>query len=422
MLDANGKGRQEIQLPNDGYIVQINRSVSPDGNWLAYFTGSVDEPYDLALNLLNLSNGTTGHISKLIAPGFPENLEPAAGTLLFYEGDDCLESLECRMGLLQRSFISGIYRLDWSPDGGFLAFAAQIDGPSSDLHLYDFNQKTVRRITNDPQIIGRIEWAPNGDKILYENFVPGSLRAGRTIHLADPESQPLQSPSKLVDEDALWGEYGWFSENLYLFYEPNDTEPQFSNLNILDTDTGQLREVWPYTADFFTINKENKTVLLFHKNHNHLKATVAEGIYEVHPNGKYWKISDLPLILYKGQGPYHVLAEDYRGRVYNIKNDGSIELLEWGERGIPWVSPDGRWLLFRESKQLALYTNLYELVKTWSLEEEYFNVTWSPDSSGLFIFTNINAHYAAITDDQPRPLFEGCVIKDCLPARFIWLP
>jgi hypothetical protein len=39
----------------------------PDGKWLAYFTGPIEEPYDVALNLLNLSGETSQLISSLIA-------------------------------------------------------------------------------------------------------------------------------------------------------------------------------------------------------------------------------------------------------------------------------------------------------------------------------------------------------------------
>src|SRR5687768_1971662 len=55
IMDANGSGSKPIQLPEDGYIaaqrdLSFENAVSPDGKWLAYFTGSIQEPYNLALN------------------------------------------------------------------------------------------------------------------------------------------------------------------------------------------------------------------------------------------------------------------------------------------------------------------------------------------------------------------------------------
>jgi hypothetical protein len=76
IMDADGSGRMQFQLPNDGYVSVLHYAVAPDKKWLVYFTGSAEEPYDLALNLLNLSDGTSQLISNLIAPNFPENLEP----------------------------------------------------------------------------------------------------------------------------------------------------------------------------------------------------------------------------------------------------------------------------------------------------------------------------------------------------------
>ena len=424
IMDADASGRKQFQLPSDGYIVRLNKSISPDGKWLAYFTGSTDKPYDIALNLLNLQTETTQKISNLIAPGFPENLEPGTESMLFSEGDECSQSMECRMTLLQRSFINGIYSFDWDPNGQSIAFAAQIDGPSSDLNIYDLENKVVYRITNDLPNIGKIDWAPNGNKIMYANSVPGSLYAGRTIHLADPKNRNIQTPSQLTNEDALWGEHDWISENLYLFYEPNDTDPSVSHINILNTDTGQLKEVWSHTADFFVINKENKTILLMHKNHSDLKSTIAEGIYMVDLNGKYLKISDAGIffVLIEGQKTYPIFAQDYDRRIYGISNNGSINQLPWANDTLPWLSPDGKLLLFRENNNLALYTESYQPIKSWMRDGSIYQIIWRPDSLGVFFSTENSIFYLALPNGEIRPVVSDCSPARCADTRFVWLP
>ena len=424
IMDAHGSGRKQFQLPNDGYILQLSKSLSPDGQWLAYFTGSIIEPYDIALNLLNLPTEATQKISNLIAPDFPKNLELVMESMLFTEGDECAQSMECRMTLLQRSFLNGIYSFDWAPNGQALAFASQIDGPSSDLNIYDLETKAVRRITNDLANIVKIDWAPNSNKIMYANSVPGSLYAGRTIHLADPKNQSIQTSPQLTEEDTLWGEHDWLSENLYLFYEPNDTDPPVSHINILNTDTGQLTAVWPHTADFFVINRESKTILLMHKNHNYLKPTIAEGIYMVYPSGKYRKISEIGImfLLKQGQTPYPVFAQDYNGQFYSISNDGSINALPWASETVPWISPDGKLLLFKEDNKLVLYSDSYQPVNSWLVEDSIYNVSWSPDSPGLVLFTHTNLYYLSIPDGELHRLLDDCSSKQCAVPRFIWLP
>src|SRR5919106_938635 len=42
LMDADGRGREHFQLPNDGYLLawrnfSFRNAVSPDGKWLAYF-------------------------------------------------------------------------------------------------------------------------------------------------------------------------------------------------------------------------------------------------------------------------------------------------------------------------------------------------------------------------------------------------
>ncbi|MFT3890657.1 MAG: hypothetical protein QM730_03415 [Anaerolineales bacterium] len=102
IMDADGSGRKQIQLPSGGYMKELERSVSPNGKWIAYFTGTKSKPYDLALNLFNLEGETSFLISNLIAPGFPENLEPVTETAYFTEYDtDCKKDPRCRLSLVE---------------------------------------------------------------------------------------------------------------------------------------------------------------------------------------------------------------------------------------------------------------------------------------------------------------------------------
>ena len=228
IMDADGRGRKQIQLSNNGYIFQLNRSTSPDGKWLAYFTGSTEEPYDIALNLLNLSDEKTQAVTNLLASDFPANLEPVIETMAL--GDppiydaDCFQDIECRRSLVQNELTSSLFSFAWSPDSQSIAFIAQIDGASSDIYIYQRQDKTIRQLTNEPQNIYWLDWAPNGQKILYEICsTPGKGYEGRTLHVTDLEGKTI-----FIDEKNLynrrWREYDWLTENLYLFDHPNDTD------------------------------------------------------------------------------------------------------------------------------------------------------------------------------------------------------
>src|SRR5262249_36684916 len=113
LMDADGGGRKQIRLSGDGYIGwDIKNSVSPDGKWIAYFTGSTDEPYDLTLNLLDTEDETTFPVVALLAPGYPENL-----MLTTLNKDLCPDDIpNCQAGFTRSDFESAITRtIAWSP-------------------------------------------------------------------------------------------------------------------------------------------------------------------------------------------------------------------------------------------------------------------------------------------------------------------
>lgn len=430
IMNADGSGRKQIQLPNDGYITQLNKAVSPDGKWLAYFTGSVKEPYDITLNLLNLSEETTQQISKLLASGFPANLEPILETMVLgdppHYDENCFENIECRRTLVERELANSLFSFDWSADSQSVAFIAQIDNPSSDIYLYNIRKNAIRQLTNEMQNIYWLDWAPNGTRILYEiSSTPGLGYEGRTLHITD-----LGGKTTFVNADSLynqrWGEYDWLTENLYLFHHPNDTDkPPIYDLMIVDTDTGQFKEVWPYSLETFAINENNNTIVLIHKNHKTQLPTVPEGIYIVYPSGTYQKISDvgIQLLLRQGQNPYSILSQDYNGQIYSIDNDGSIDLLPWATDRIPWISPDGKMLFFEENSKLALYTASYQPIQTWSIEAT--GITWRPDSQGVFILADRDLYYLSIPRGNPVLVNsdpkENCTVQYCY-TQYTWLP
>lgn len=214
ILDADAKGRKQLQIPNNGFVRNIHKTVSPDGKWLAYFTGtSHKEPYDLSLHLLNLENRTTFLIADLIADGFPENLE-SVKTSDPVELESC-NSGPCRISIIELAFNEGIESIAWSPDSQSLAFAAQIDGPSSDVYIFSIRDNTIRRLVSDLENVWNIDWSPNGERILYQNSTAGLTYTTKYIYVASPNIKGIQSP-KIIYSGKFWYSYGWINENLYL--------------------------------------------------------------------------------------------------------------------------------------------------------------------------------------------------------------
>ena len=59
-----------------------------------------------------------------------------------------------------------IFQPAWSPDGKSIAFSAQIGGVT-DLFVYDFDTKQIRRLTNDAFSDLQPAWAPDGSSIAF---------------------------------------------------------------------------------------------------------------------------------------------------------------------------------------------------------------------------------------------------------------
>jgi hypothetical protein len=201
-LNADGSLQKYIQVPD----LSDPSGVSPDGNWLADESGShEDEPYDLSLYRLNLDDGTSQLVTNLISPDFPENIEPVVKTMSQYDpsldGNDCLD-VECRRSLVKDELLSTVGIAKWSPEGQFLAFAAQIDGPSTDIYIYDLEENTMRRLTDDLQNVDRMEWSPDGKRLLYTNDLPGIVYDGRTFHVTDLEGRTFALSQEILTGDS----------------------------------------------------------------------------------------------------------------------------------------------------------------------------------------------------------------------------
>jgi hypothetical protein len=59
----------------------------------------------------------------------------------------------------------------WSPNGRYLAFVAIVDAASSDLFVYDIQDRKLRRLTNGPDWVGPIEWSPDGTHIIMQELL-----------------------------------------------------------------------------------------------------------------------------------------------------------------------------------------------------------------------------------------------------------
>jgi len=435
LFNADGSLYGSIQAPRDSGFGRLGQSVSPDGHWAVYLTGSDEEPrYDLALHLLNLKDKTSRLVANMFSPGFPNNIEPILKTIRPEDedlyGSDCYQDAEClRQSVeFEVSFAAGDY--EWSPEGRFLAFAAQIDGPSLDLYLYSMQDGTIRRLTDDLQNIDTFAWSPDGKRLFYENDIPGTgiLFYGRIFHVIDLEGKDFEIPHRSLTENGRWVLRGWLSNDHYLFQTMFDEEPQHRQFTIFNAETHELKEIWPYSVVGFAIDRQNHRIVLSFDSDLYPNAP-QPGTYFVSTNGDYEKISTqvFSQIL---SSPEILGLNTSADTAYHILSDGSIRRVgPSGSLGINSSAPNKRWFFLEDQEgennyRLTLYNEAYQPVNSWMLTDYLTGTAWRPDSSGLFLFTMDSVSYLDIPDGKPRLLLTGedCEGVACRSPDFTWLP
>jgi len=422
IIDVDGGGRKEIQLPEAGYTTELEKAVSPDGRLLVYFAGSAKEPYDLTLNLLNLYDETSQTIAHLIAPGFPGNLRPIAETLdpSIYS-PDC-NSIECLTTVSVFDFEFGIFSFAWSPDGQSLVFAAQIDGPSSDIYIYDTQSQAIRRLTNEIGNIGRLEWSPNSEEILYYALLPGPVQSNFYWYAVDPR---INSHQEAINDLTYpySAKLGWITENSFLyapFYINSGQSPTFTkygSVRYINLKNNEIKEIWPYEVESIALDPDNGKIILTTKGTNYSQLNA--GTYLVSLDGSFSKLSDTTYTFFEDQESFKTfLGLNADGQIYSISLDGDIRFLGPStENTAPSISPNKKWILiFDNSNKITLYSDDLQTVNSWEFDEGIYSngIQWSPDSLGITISTFNQKYYLSIPNGMPKPID--------ITGNSVWLP
>ena len=176
----------ETRLTKEPYMNEFFPHLSPDGNWLAYWSVNLDGTTGSAIKLWNLTDNTLGQInralgwsawspdSQKIAVVEPLNVHvmtqnSTAGkpvvdlNIYIYQIDNLKEK-----GILTEDFLSLEYYPAWSPDGNTIAFT-KVQEHQAKIHLissYGIDQGLLYRgVGYSPA------WSPDGTMIA---FISGS--------------------------------------------------------------------------------------------------------------------------------------------------------------------------------------------------------------------------------------------------------
>ena len=419
LFDPIQQSRFVISKP-DGNILRWNISgLSPDGQYLAYYTGHVDSLTDLSavpalpqhieLNIMHTLDGSIVFQTSLLNKDYPKIFFQAADSLLSNPPSDFDMQDISRDGLasaLQSAFIDDIYIYSWSPDGHVLAFASGSGGTSSDVYTVNLDTGAVTRITGGPSEVYEIRWSPDGNWILNSGiYWVGEGMCG-TWHLsaADGSGSSDFSIQRAVDSSLIRGCYfdKWVSGHQAIVHESENGRGNY-NVEVLDINQKMIDLIWPHTFHSFAFDPIAQL------------AYISTG-GELQQNNTYFQ-----------QGTYQVDVNTHK--TVSIAQDmDSLTYLGWesGETvaGIPFDSTDICFLPSRSCsgfpdagqkqlsglsvspsrKNLVLYsdTGVWHIFPdsdnksiTRIYSDRVDSVIWSPDpdsnpSNDLALFVNVN--------------------------------
>jgi hypothetical protein len=397
LLGADGIGRRDILLPesaNTGY--GHSSLISPDGDWLAYWTGSAGEPsygnpsadndsHDLQLNLLHIPDNQIRQVTPLLSPDYPANFEKIAGEIKDLQEfkEDTIGTI---VGYLRDSFLDGIRSAAWSPDGRYLAFAGEMDGPSSDLYAYDTVTRSIRRLSwGNRNLVANVgpamQWSSDGRWIVYFGAYLISMDLRLVFYAARPDGSQSRDFNEEVSEWHDWGSPTAF------FVSQGENGVGSYGLRIADLETGTASLIWRCPFEKFVYDPEGR-ILIFDWSGDlsfdcpnpglsmraipSLETLLFIGLGDPAAAGD---------IAFLGQGDKRFLASAPAG-TYAITSEGKIhwlthEILE------PYISPDRRWIAFAGDgfRLMDVYGNMSEMVSDIPVSD----LLWRPNSRGFLI-------------------------------------
>jgi Tol biopolymer transport system component len=445
LLDADGQGQSSTFFPANydasANSLPLSNTLSPDGKWLAYYTGSAGTAFgaagpdatDLTLNLMRVPDGTVQVVTPLLSKDYPDIFTKAAGQL---------SQPDLTADTLRNAFILGITQsLDWSPDGRYLAFAGQMDGLSSDLYLYDSETGSIKRLSSGPEEVQWISWSPDGKWILdgssysvgegMQFNVYATLVDGATINQLSNGTPQIVTSSDWLDDTTYVDSNGANGPGSY-------------DLKLVDVNTGKTSEIWQGSYSQYAYIPYGNWVVL---NANtptwpwaYTSTDFSTGIFLVNTTSlKQVRVNSLgpwgccnpsqffPL----GHIPEHLfLVNDHDNQaIQYLTSEG--KLIPAGVQADQIsVSPDRlKWIAI--AANLQVYSDDGSLIRTVDLPagldpQGIGPIIWRQDSSGLFFTyhdlidqnTTLQLYFLELAKGNP---VQVGTLSSSAPDNFIWV-
>jgi WD40 repeat protein len=241
-VNVDGTGATRISERDFGYYnINITGWAAPRGGHLAYITAE-DHYYNPALHITTLPHLLDEAVIRLTV----DATEPSRDAT---PGDPALDAVA--VAVQDDSFA-------WSPDGRWLAFTGMLEGPTSDLYVYDTITDQITRLTDGPTQAVRPMWSADGRFILHTALEGANVDTGRHVQAFWVAARD-DSGVTLVNqgEDQL---VGWASTDEFIIYSI-DTICGAHDLRAVDVG-GEKQPIWEGYLNRVAYEPESGTVLV----------------------------------------------------------------------------------------------------------------------------------------------------------------
>jgi hypothetical protein len=382
------------------------------GKWLALETGNRPEtqgagdpenrPYNLAIQLLQLPPGQ-----------FEINIPLLSAELSLQIKQDERWYLNNFIFPLLNSPIL------WSPDGRYLAFVAALDGPSSDLYVYDTATDQIRRLTDGPNQAWLTSWSPDSQWILHAEATGFIYDHGSTqghpitvaMWVASPDGSQVRKVHDVDNE--ITQSPGWLSPSVYVEQILKYTPPYRLNIRRVDIRTGEITSIYACFGSVIAITSGGE--IIFWSDGYDEKWVVDYPQYVCNdplPIGFYvlkdGNLIPLSQVLYSAEWNEvldKVILKTPNGiEFWDLSGQLTMTLSE--EDCEPEVSPDGQWLTFwypcrandQEERRIRIYSSQGDPLQEYYIKGYRF--FWSPDSTGLYFKVGTELWFKYVQDGK----------------------
>jgi hypothetical protein len=410
ILDADGSGREIISLPGEANIEMLAHALSPDGRWLAFHAGSAGElvwggyppdydfsgPLDLTLKLLHLPDGRIVTVSALLSEDYPDNFDRIVNDLIRNDNEYKGASFEDAKKYVVELFLTGIQGVDWSPDSRYLAFSGEMDGPSSDLYLYDTKDGSIDRLTDGPgEMTGEIHWSPDGKFIVHSSTnSPMGMQWTPRFYSARADNSGVTDLG-----GSMAGGNEWISPHTIVLSETANGIGAY-DLRTVNVETGTESMVWKDSFLDYAFSKDDGSAALC-ANYGFYDESIKPGLYILrsgNPRTLLLPADQCGELTYRGTHAHRFVFSTPLG-VYGVSRTDAVGVIRDAGGRIS-VSPNTQWMILSEENSAELFDKDDAFVGELQTQGTDFLI-WRPDSQGFYSAAGGKLFYTIIPHGDP---------------------